>query len=77
MYLYEYKKSRKDPYMILYNPISKLTLDYIAGKWWFVDLLSNYGYEGTKSVHSYFLQRRCFMNFQYTDHGGFRMGFSP
>ena len=46
MYLYEYEKSKKDPYMILYNPISGLTLNYIADKWWFVDLLSNYGYEG-------------------------------
>ena len=45
MYLYEYEKSRKDPFMILYNPISKLTLDYINGRWWFVDLLSKYGYE--------------------------------
>ena len=45
MYLQNYEKSKRDPYMILYNPIFDLTLDYIAGKWWFVDLLSNYGYK--------------------------------
>lgn len=45
MYLYEYEK-RKNPMTILYNPIFGLTLDYINGKWWFVDRLSNYGYEG-------------------------------
>lgn len=52
MYLYEYEKSKRDPYMILYNPISQLTLDYIAGKWWFVDLLSNYGYEGYNKYYT-------------------------
>lgn len=45
MYLYEYEKSRRDPYMVLYNPITELILDYIAGKWWFVDLPSKCGYE--------------------------------
>ena len=46
MYLYEYEKMKRSPLQILYNPISELTLDYINGNWWFVDRLSNYGYEG-------------------------------
>ena len=55
MYLHEYEKSKKDTYMVLYNPISNLTLDYIAGKWWFVDLLSNYGYSEYNKYYPIYL----------------------
>ena len=51
MYLYEYEKGIRDPFNILYNPTTGVTLDYINGQWWFVDLLSRYGYEG---CHQYY-----------------------